>query len=87
MNKEMSAPATGNWRNRGIRDREGNEGQRVISGDNQRKTHNWGKNRDTLLWKPTVTAENGPAHHHCLQGSVGRKGWWRCSLPPSTNTT
>lgn len=49
MNKEVSAPATGNWRNRGIRDREGNEGQRVISGDYQRKTHNWGKNRDTPL--------------------------------------
>lgn len=87
MNKEVSAPETGNWRNRGIRDREGNEGQSVISGVDQRKTHNWGKSRDTLLWKPTVTAENGPAHHHCPQGSAGRKRWWRCSLPTSSNTT
>lgn len=77
MNKEVSAPETGNWRSRGIRDREGNEGQSVISGDNQRKIHNWGKSRDTLLWKATETAENGPAHHHWEEV-------WGCSLSTST---
>lgn len=49
MNKEVSAPETGNWRNGGIRDRERNEGHSVISGDNQGKPHNWGKSIDTFL--------------------------------------
>lgn len=90
MNKEVSAPETGNWRSRGIRDREGNEGQSVISGDNQRKTHNWGKSRDTLLWKATEIFSHRwkwSCSSPLPQGLVGRKRWWRCSLPTSTSTT
>lgn len=74
MNKEVSAPETGNWRSRGIRDRERNEGHNVISGDNQGKTHNGGKSIDTLLWKPTALPQNGPACSRCPQGWGGRGG-------------
>lgn len=81
MNREVSALETGNWRNKGIRDKKRNEGHSVIYGNNRGKTHNWGKSIDTLLWKP---AENGPSCHCCLQGpGEGRSAVDACyPLPP-----
>lgn len=73
MNKEVSAPETGNWRNREIKNRGRNEGYNVISEDNQGKTHNWGKSIDTVFWKPNAPAENGSACCCCPQGSGGEE--------------
>lgn len=69
MNKEVPALETGDRRNERIRDREKTESLGVISRDNQGKAHDRDKNINTLFWKPTAPAENGPACHCCPQGS------------------
>lgn len=67
----MSAPETGNWRNRGIRDKKRNECHNVIYGNNQRKTHNWDKSIDTLLWKPVKMVLPVTAAWRALEGGRG----------------